>query len=311
MRIVVTGGLGFIGHHLVNRLIEFGHEVVIVDSGASGDAARATQGVSLVHRDIRSLAIEEAEEIMHGCEWVFHLAAHKHQSESSDPDGMIDANVHATYRLMKAAATAGVKRFVFASSLYAYGSMGPNVMAESDVPVPTTLYGATKLFGESLVAGFNSREEIETSYGAARLFFIYGPGQYSEGGYRSVIGISMERILDGLPPIQYGDGEQSLDYVYVQDCVDALIALAENRECREPVNVCSGVPRKVKDLISSICRISNTQLPPIPAESDWTHGSTRFGSPTKAYEILGWQATTDLDTGLLAMWESTVSDRNG
>lgn len=307
MRIaLVTGGAGFIGRHLIRELLQRGVHVRTIDSGQTGRIDLVDSTVNLVERDIADVSAKEWRDLLVDVDVVFHLAAQKYNTPGITGDQILASNVHATWRLASASAEAGTSRFVFASSLYAYGSLGPKIMSESDVPHPRTLYGASKLMGEHIlnVAG----ETNGLSWQVARLFFVYGPGQFADGGYKSVIVSNFERIAGGKAPLINGDGHQSLDYIFVEDAVSGLIALAESNTDRLTVNLSSGVATPVQELTSLMIEISGTDMLPEYAPSDWTASTIRFGDTRLSRERLQWTPSVTLQEGLSRTWTSLMSE---
>lgn len=299
---VVTGAAGFIGGHLCNRLKSDGVKKIIgVDSLRSGDWSRTPEMVQRIEKDIADVSNDEWDEYLRDTDVVFHLAAEKYNSSKSTPDKLLEANVFATEHLFRAIAKNKVSRTVFTSSLYAYGSMGPKTMQESDIAEPRTLYGASKLMGEGILRSLD--RELGMSWNVARLFFIYGPHQHAEGGYKSVIMTNFERLLRGEQPVIFGDGLQSLDYVYIDDCIDALITLAKSPIDKQVVNVATGASNSVSDLTELMIKVSRATIAPKYGAADWTDGSRRCGDPTKINEIFGWQAKTSMSTGLENVYE--------
>jgi UDP-glucose 4-epimerase len=297
---VVTGAAGFIGCNLAERLVEQGWTVRALDNERSGDWRRLAVPVERVEHDLASLTGDELLSLCEGAEALFHLAAEKHNSSKTTPQRTIEVNVQATQRLFDAAANAGVRKVVFTSSLYAYGSRGPDSMVEDDLPAPTTVYGASKVAGEHLlrVAG----QENGLGWTVGRLFFIYGPRQYAEGGYKSVIVKNFERIRRGENPVIFGDGEQALDYVYVDDCVDALVAMLAPEHDGCTYNVATGQAITVNELTGLMLEASGSDLEPVSGPEDETAGTVRKGSPTLAASRLAWHANTPIDEGLGRVW---------
>jgi UDP-glucose 4-epimerase len=296
---VVTGAAGFIGCHLVERLVEHGWAVRGIDDLRSGDWGRVTVPIERVERDLVSLDSDELVSLLRGADALFHLAAEKHNSSRATPQRTIDVNVSATRRLFEAAARAGVGRVVFASSVYVY-TVGEGPLAETDLPEPTTVYGLTKVAGEHLLRV--AARDHGLSWTVARVFFVYGPRQYAEGGYKSVIVKNYERIRRGERPVVFGDGEQALDYVYVDDCVDALLAMLrlEHEGCT--YNVASGRAMTVNELTRLMLGAAGSDLKPLPGPADWTAGTVRIGAPELANRRLGWRATTPIEEGLARVW---------
>jgi UDP-glucose 4-epimerase len=306
--VLVTGAAGFIGGHLCQRLEELNVvRLVAVDSLRSGNWSRVPLSTKKINRDISSIPLESWIEMLSGVDVLFHLAAEKYNSSKSTPEKLITTNVSATERILRAAALAKVGRVVFTSSLYAYGSLGPEPMVETDVPKPNTLYGASKLMGEHILA--STDRDLGLSWNCARLFFIYGPQQFADGGYKSVIISNFERIHRGERPVVFGDGLQKLDYVYVSDCVNALIGLATTHLDRTVANIASGTPVSVLDLTTLMLDITGSQLSPVFQDRDWTHGTSRWGSIELARESLGWSAATSLVEGLTSTHDWMLKSR--
>ena len=304
-KILVTGAAGFIGSHLCNRIAgESSNQVIGIDNLRSGRWNRLADETIKIQKDLNDYSLEEFVDLLEGVDVLFHLAAEKYNSSKSTPERLIATNISTTERLFRAASIARVKRTVFTSSLYAYGSMGPIVMDELDVPAPNTLYGVSKLAGEGFLRSID--KELGLSWNVARLFFIYGPFQFAEGGYRSVIVTNFQRVIHKEAPLIFGDGEQSLDYVYIDDCIDALLKLAYSQIDREVVNVASGDPVSINRLTNEMLVTSKIGQKVLYTDPDWTHGSKRFGSPSKIERLFGWRATSTLSFGLGSVYESLI-----
>ncbi|WP_157981679.1 NAD-dependent epimerase/dehydratase family protein [Protaetiibacter intestinalis] len=295
---LVTGGAGFIGHHLVARLLDEGHRVIALDNGRSGRWDRVDARAERDERGIEDLTVEEWRARLDEVDVLYHLAAEKYNSSSSTPERVLDVNVVATERLFRAAVGA-VEKTVFTSSLYAYGSMGPETMREADLPVPVTHYGASKLMGEHLLRVM--ARDAPFAWTVARLFFIYGPSQWAEGGYKSVIFSNFERIAAGVAPTIRGDGEQILDYVYIDDCIDALRLLEDHRLDGRTFNVATSSGVSINQLTSLMTEVSGYDGPVETVAADWTAGSRRVGDPEHLRGV-GWLPKTELRDGLSHVW---------
>lgn len=306
MNIFITGGAGFIGHHLVRALVKQGHQCTVLDSERSGKWSRVEPSVTRINRDLVSVSEEEFVKLLTGVDILYHLAAEKYNSSTMTPKRVIDVNVSATDLLFRAAVKAGVDRIVFTSSLYAYGSTGPKKMLETDTASPWTHYGISKLTGEQLLVA-NCRNS-RTSWNVARLFFIYGPEQYAEGGYKSVIVSNIENLKSGKNVIVKGDGKQALDYVYVDDCIDALIRLGSSPVCEKVVNVASGRALEVNRVLQLLCDSGKIPFRPYFQPKDWTHGTKRVGSNKKIRKLFGWKPTTPFEEGIRKVldWSETI-----
>ena len=301
-RYLITGAAGFIGSHLCNSILADGsHSVVAVDNLRSGSWGRVNDLAECVDLDIAVLGQSDWAKLLDGVDVVFHLAAEKYNSSKSSPEKVIQSNVIATEQLVRASATAGVRRVVFTSSLYAYGSFGPEGMDESDVCQPDTLYGASKLMGEGVLRAETRNTGL--SWNVARLFFIYGPNQFANGGYKSVIISNFERLLDNEAPIIRGDGSQSLDYVYIDDCVEALRTMSNSLIDRQVTNISSATPVSINQLTREMAAIAKSENQPIFEPADWTAGTSRWGINKNALNRFGWEFKTPLEVGLGSVYE--------
>jgi len=298
---VVTGAAGFIGCHLVERLVAGGWTVRGLDDGRTGDWHRVKVDVDRIDKSLEDMSQTELRTACEGANIVVHLAAEKHNTPGVTVDRTLAVNVAATARLFDAAGAAGVDKIVFASSLYAYGSLGPQVMVETDLPTPTTVYGVSKLAGEHLLRVTERNHGVP--WGVARLFFIYGPRQLAEGGYPSVIVRNFRRIRNDERPVVNGDGAQALDYVYVDDCVEGLLALGRTAG-NLTVNLASGHAITINEVTREMLTASGSSAEPEAGPADWTAGTCRFGSAALANELLDWRATTPFEVGLKRVWET-------
>jgi UDP-glucose 4-epimerase len=297
--VMVTGGCGFIGSHLVRLLLERGaRRVVVLDDmrhGARANVERAGE-VELVEHTLGSGPSRAIAEAMRGVDSVFHFAAEKHGQASPDSRRILCSNVDGTYDLLEAAARAGVRKVVFASSLYVYGRTSGAPFVEDEVPRPTTVYGISKLAGEHLLA--HRDRESGLPYNVLRLLFVYGPRQHPGTGYKSVIVANFERLLRGEPPVIRGDGRQALDYVYVEDAVEAAILALESPLEREVFNIGRGAALTIDELTALMQSVAGTALPARSEPPDWTAGTSRVGNIEKARRLLGWQPRTGMREGL-------------
>jgi UDP-glucose 4-epimerase len=306
--VLVTGGCGFVGSHLVRRLLAEGaRRVVVLDRLSDGRAPELPPGAELVRFNLGVDPPEALAGHLAGIDVLFHLAADKHGRVPAPPLRLLQSNVTGTFALLEAAATAGVRKAVFSSSLYAYGRSTPPPLDESETPRPSTVYGISKLAGEHLLAHIERERGLPGV--SLRYFFVYGPGQGSERGYRSVIPRTLERLARGENAVVYGDGEQTLDYVYVDDVVEATLLAAELDVSGEVLNVGSGLPLTVNRLMDAMlaasgARVGRDRLPP-----DATAGSFRVAAVEKTRRVLGWQAQVTLEDGLARTWDSLRSER--
>ncbi|MGH9889265.1 MAG: NAD-dependent epimerase/dehydratase family protein [bacterium] len=297
---LVTGGCGFIGQHLVRALLARGAcRVVVLDSLRFGDPdhlAELGRAVTLVRFALGHTPAAELPQHLEGVDLLFHLAAEKHNASRDDPQSLLASNVAGTQALLAAAALAGVRKVVFSSSLYAHGRRHAPVLREDEIPRPDTVYGISKLAGEHLL------REAERTHGmpwvALRYFFVYGPRQYPGLGYKSVIVHNLERVARGLPATVKGDGRQALDYVYVDDVVEATLLAMEADVSGEVMNVGSGQPTEIRTLLDVLVRVAGGPpvLERLPA--DETDGTFRVADIHRMQERLAFSPGTSLEEGL-------------
>jgi UDP-glucose 4-epimerase len=294
-RWLVTGGRGFIGTHLVERLVKEGAERVLVldrreaAMGGSRTVVHATHDLGTSGRD--SLA-----EAMQGVDCVFHLAAEKQSPASTDPPALLRANVVGTAEVIEAAAAARVRKVVFTSSVHAYGRRAGPPLAEDDPALPATVYGVSKLAGERLLEG--ARAETGLSYLALRCFFVYGPGMEASRGYRTVIPLTLARLRRGEPAAMHGDGEQVLDYVFVDDVVEALVRAAVSPASGLVLNVGSGRPTSVNHLLDALLALTGSRAGKTSLAPDATAGTRRVASLERIGSVLEWAPRVGLEEGL-------------
>lgn len=305
----MTGGAGFIGRRLVEELVARGKAVAVVDSGETGRPDLLHDGVEVIDRDIAGIETDEWRQLIEstGTERVFHLAARKYNTPGVTFDQMQQANLTATWRLGEACAACSPCRVILASSLYVYplqNTVDRKAMAEVDPAAPFTAYGVTKLAAEGALASLRHAHGLD--WYATRLYFVYGPGQFAEGGYKSVVVSNLERIRRGEPPRICGDGLQTLDYIFVEDVVGALLALAElpaKPNGPRVFNLASGNPYSIEFLTQEMLAVSGSSLEPEFIDADWTDGTWRVGDPGLIEREIGWRPTTTLEEGLKSVWE--------
>lgn len=298
--VAVSGGAGFIGSHLVRRLTTEGaRKVIVLDSLRYGDRSNLAglgSSVELVAFTLGTDDPARLRELLAGTNCLFHLAAEKHNQSKDEPSRVLRANVEGTQQLFEAAAGAGVERVVYASSLYAYGRMSGPPFREDEVPAPCTVYGASKLAGEHLLR--TAGREHGFRWNVVRYMFVYGPKQFAGMGYKSVIVRNFERMLGAEPMVAYGDGLQTLDYVFVDDAVDATLRALWCEATSEVINVGSGEGVSVSALLKAMKEVAGDNRATVHAPADWTAGSCRVAEISKARDLLGWQPTVGLRQGL-------------
>jgi UDP-glucose 4-epimerase len=252
-RVLVTGGAGFIGAHLVARLVERGEEVVVLDNMSRGSRDKLEEHVRkgrvrLVEKDIRDS--RDLSRIVSGCETVYHLAAQSNvMGTAVDPDYSITTNVLGTFNVLRSAAEAGVARVVFASSREVYGDPLMLPVAENHPLLAKNAYGASKVAGEAYCRAFTATHGLLVHI--VRLTNVYGPGDSGRVIPLWLTAAYWERDLH-----VYG-GEQVIDFLWVGTAVDALIFAAE-QGLPGPVNIGSGVGTGILELAERILRVTGS-----------------------------------------------------
>jgi len=303
---LVTGGAGFIGSHLVEALLARGaRRVTIVDSMRFANehhARLADARVAVVRHTLGADPISALAPALGDAELLFHLAAEKHNQSLPTPDQLLASNVTGTYALFDAAARAACKKIVFSSSLYAYGRVTGAPLVESELSPPWSLYGISKLTGEHLAG--HARHVHGVRAVSLRYFFTYGTRQFPGTGYKSVIVNNFERLRRGEAPVIFGDGEQALDYIYVDDVVDATIRAMELPLDGEVLNVGSGDATTINALTDVMLDVAGSKATATRGPADWTQGTSRVADAAKARRLLGgWRPTVSLRDGLARTFE--------
>jgi UDP-glucose 4-epimerase len=298
--VLVTGGCGFIGSHLVKRLKELSvGRITIIDSlkyGNIANLAEESRNTKIIKHRIDDNSKDILYEALYGIDYLFHLAAEKHNQSIDNPEDVVKSNINGTFNLYEAAADNRVKKVVYSSSLYAYGRMSSPNMNESELPAPKTIYGISKLAGELFLAYYLEKHNLK--YNVLRYFFAYGPQQFSGTGYKSVIVKNFERILKNEPPIIFGDGQQVLDYIYIDDVIDATVTALESDCYGEVFNVGSSIPTSIEGLTDMMLTVSGKSLEKIYNPPDETKDTYRVADISKIKEILNFQPTVSLEEGL-------------
>jgi UDP-glucose 4-epimerase len=303
---LVTGGAGFIGSHLVEALLARGaRRVTIVDSMRFANAHHAhlaSDRVAVIRHALGADPIAALAPVLADAELLFHLAAEKHNQSLPTPEQLLASNVTGTYALFDAAARAGCKKVVFSSSLYAYGRVAGAPLVESELSPPWSLYGISKLTGEHLAGHVRRVHGVRAV--SLRYFFTYGTRQFPGTGYKSVIVTNFERLRRGEAPVIFGDGEQALDYLYVDDVVEATIRAMELPVDGEVMNIGSGEATTINVLTRTMLEVAGQAVTPVHGAADWTAGTARVADPAKARRLLdGWRPAVSLRDGLARTYE--------
>ena len=301
-KILVTGGAGFIGSHIVDRLLDEGFNVRVFDNLSTGDKKNLAQheskeNLQFIEGDIRNFDL--VKKVVKGVDAIFHEAALVSVTRSvQNPLLANEVNVTGTLNLLKACVDAKVKRFVFASSCAVYGNSKILPNHENLMPIPLSPYAVSKLAAENYVKVFHVVYGLETVI--LRYFNVYGPRQkYSP--YSGVISIFVNRLLEGKPLTIYGDGTQSRDFVYVRDVVEAnILALSRQNAVGEVINISAGEAVTINTLTNSLQKIMDkTDLELVYTETRLGDIRNSFADIHKAKTILGYTPKVSINEGLV------------
>lgn len=299
MRILVTGGAGFIGSHLVESLVRSGHRVRVLDNFFSGrrtNLAAVRDEVEVIRGDCADAST--ARRAVRGVEVIFHEAAVPSVARSvADPALSHRANVDATLTMLLAARDAGVRRFIYAGSSSVYGD-SPRLPKTEAMPTrPLSPYAVGKLTGEHYVGLFATLFGMETL--TLRYFNVFGPRQTADSPYSGVIGRFATALLRGRRPVIYGDGRQSRDFTYVENVVEAnRLALEAPRVRGEAINVASGRRVSLRHLLRAMAAIAGR--PPVAIHRPARPGDVRhsLADIRLARRRLGYRPRVGLVAGL-------------
>lgn len=315
MKYLVTGGAGFIGSHLVDRVISEGHDAVVLDNFASGKKANlsdALQTGKLTLIDGSILNEADLSRAMEGVDVVFHLAVECVRKSIGDPVNNHHINATGTLMALEAARRAKVSRFVYCSSSEVYGNAGQGVLSEDlTVCQPTTVYGASKLVGELYAQAYLRTYGMETC--VVRPFNAFGPREHDQGVLAEVIPRFVIKVLNGQSPMIFGDGSQGRDFTYVTDTADGLWRAAHSDSMvGEIVNIGWGRMVSVKEVAMEIIRqcgrndITLEHVPERPGDIQSLIAQTE-----KAEKLTGFRPTVDFSSGIsryLDWFKQTYSD---
>jgi UDP-glucose 4-epimerase len=314
-KMLVTGGGGAIGSNVTDELVIAGaEEVVVLDNFVRGrrenlDWARANGSVRLVEGDIRDRAL--VRELMDGVDVVFHHAAIRITQCAEEPRLALEVLVDGTYNVFEAAVEAKVRKVVASSSASVYGLAEEFPTGERHHPYANdTLYGAAKVFNEGLLRSLHAMYGLD--YVALRYFNVYGPRMDVHGLYTEVLVRWMERIADGKPPLIFGDGLQTMDFIYMGDIARANMLAAETDRTDVVYNVASGTETSLLGLAEMLLQVMGSDLAVEHGPARAVNGVTRRLADTElAREELGFEAEVGLEEGLTRLVEWWRGERAG
>ncbi len=304
MKALVTGGAGFIGSHIVDRLLKDGHEVVVLDDFSTGHRSNLPDNkkLTIIEGDISNQ--DTVKECMQGIDWVFHKAAVASVPKTvNDPVGSSAVNYQGTLHLLEAATDNNVKRFVFASSAALYGDEPTLPKIETMCPVTLSPYAVDKLASEFACGMYTKLYGLETV--CLRYFNVYGPKQDPSSPYSGVISIFTDKLKNKQTPTIFGDGQQTRDFVFVSDVVEAnMKAVTTQQGTGQYYNIATGKKITLNQLLETLCEIYNVDF-------NVNYGDIRKGDIKESYaviekanSILKWTPSVELSQGLKILCES-------
>jgi UDP-glucose 4-epimerase len=309
MQLLVTGGAGFLGSALANRLVRAGHQVRVIDDLSAGDPTRLDERVLFTRGDVND--IPKLWTLLQDVSCVYHLAARVSVPESVlYPRDYNAANVGGTVSVMEAMRDAGVQRVVLTSSGAVYGEQSEQPLREDMIPHPDSPYAVSKLAAEHYVHTIGALWGIETV--ALRVFNAYGPGQQLPASHAPVVPRFLSSALGGASLVIFGDGEQTRDYVYVDDVVDALVeaATAEGVD-KQVINVGSGRETSVNQLVAAVAEATGSDIEPIHRTGQSGGVRRMCADLTRARQLLGFEPKIGLAEGLSLVLERDPRFRGG
>ena len=300
MRSLVTGGAGFIGSHLVDRLLDDGHEVIALDNFSTGRLENLEHLDGMPRFNLHRVDIADWEAIqpyVDSVDWVFHLAALADIVPSiQKPIQYHRSNVDGTVNILEVARQAGVKRFIYAASSSCYGIPDVFPTPETADIRPQYPYALTKYLGEQCVLHWGKVYKLPVL--SLRMFNVYGPRSRTSGVYGAVFGVFLAQKLHNKPFTVVGDGNQTRDFTFVTDAVNALIVAAQSDLGNEVLNVGSDNTYSVNQLVKLLGG-NVVHIPKRPGEPDCTYADI-----TKIRKLLGWQPQVTLEEGVKILLEN-------
>jgi len=298
-RIAVIGGAGLIGSHLVDQLTREDVEIVVIDNlvrGRKENLAEALKShkVKLVMADIRNN--EDLAKAMAGSDYVVHLAALWLLQCQEDPRACLEVNVVGTQNVIEVARDLKVKRVVFSSSASVYGEPSYLPMDEKHPFNNRTAYGASKIAGEQMLRAFY--EIYGLNYVGLRYFNVYGPRQDHRGAYVSVFMRFLDRIEKGEAPVLFGDGSQTMDFIYVEDVARSNLLALKAEATDANYNIASGTETSLNELARLILQLTGSSLQPIYKKDANPGVQKRKAGVERAKTDLGFEAAIPLEEGL-------------
>lgn len=304
-RVLVTGGGGHIGSHVVDELLQTGVEkIVIYDNMSEGRASNLAhiandKRLEIWRDDIRDP--EDLEVAMRGCDYVFHVASLLLLECRDHPLKAIDVNIRGTFNVLQAAVKNGVKKVVFSSTASVYGEPLFVPMTEDHPYNSTMIYGTTKIAGEHLLRNFYQEHGLE--YVGLRYCNVYGPRQHYKGAYAQIIPKWIDRIQAGEALVIHGDGSQTMDMIYVTDIARSNVLALKSDVTNDFINAGTGKVTSVSEVAQIMMEVSGSTLPLTFIAEDVNLVKRRQCSIEKAKQLLGFEAQIGVQEGIRRYYE--------
>jgi UDP-glucose 4-epimerase len=308
--ILVTGGAGFVGSNLVKRLVREGARVTVLDDLFTGRRENLPEGIEFVHGSVCDAPL--VERLVAANDLTFHLAARNIVVSTRNPREDFETNIGGTLNVLLAARAAGGKRVVYTSSTSVYGNPRHLPINEDDHLSLLTPYSVSKLAGENYCMAFYESYDLPTT--AVRYSNIFGPGQVPANPYCGVVAKFLESLLAGRAPVIHGDGNQTRDFTYIDDAVEAtLLAAVSDRAIGEVFNVGTGVETTVNALAATLIALTGVSATPIHSDRrDVDNIRRRVVNIEKTRRALRWVPEVTLEEGLrrtIAWQRAKVAER--
>ena len=307
-RVLITGGAGFVGSFIADLLVDEGvKEIILLDNFVRGskknvEKALSSGIVTLVEGDICDIELLNA--LFENVEYCFHMAALRITRCAENPREALEVMFDGTFNVIEACIQHQVKKIVAASSASIYGQAEIFPIHENHHPYNNrTLYGAAKTANELMLRAFHDMNKLD--YVAMRYFNVFGPRMDTEGKYTEVLIRWYHLIKQGKPPLIFGDGDQSMDFVFVEDVARSNILALKSDVTDEIFNVASQVETSLKELCHALLKAMKSDLKPeflpLPPERKAVEVKRRLADTTKAKEMIGFEATVSLEDGLKSL----------
>lgn len=293
MKILITGGAGFIGSHLVDYCLDQDHEVIVIDNFETGSRKNLehikSRNLKVIDCDIRNYDLLAS--YFKNVDWVFHLAGLADIVPSIEkPETYHEVNVTGTLNVLRAAAKFNVERFIYAASSSCYGIPKNYPTNENELISPMYPYALTKKMGEDLVLHWGQVYGLQVN--SLRLFNVYGTRSRTKGAYGAVFGVFLAQKLAGKPFTVIGDGKQSRDFIYVTDVVSAMYQVCNSKVTGEIYNIGTGIPQSINKLVSLLDG-KVAYIPKRPGEPEVTHADI-----SKIKNDINWSPKISFEDGV-------------